>query len=72
MASYTGVARLMKASSSEGGLGPRFQSASYVLAAFEAKIEEANLSDDKLSTNKPDGTIPGAFHHRSARECAAT
>lgn len=29
------------------------------LAAFEAKIEEANLSDDKLSTNMADGTIPG-------------
>jgi hypothetical protein len=38
-----------------------------MLAAFEAKIEEANLSDDMLSTNEPDGTIPGAFNHHSAR-----
>ena len=37
----------MTASSSEGGLGPRFQSAS-LLAAFEAKIEEANLSDGPI------------------------
>jgi hypothetical protein len=37
------------------------------LAAFEAKIEEANLSDDQLSTNMPDGTIPRALQLRSVQ-----
>jgi hypothetical protein len=68
MARYSSGTRLNKASSSEGDLGPRFQSASIRLTAFEAKIEEANLSDDQLSTNMPDGTIPGALSDRSARQ----
>ena len=50
---------------------PKRESLTNKARAFEAKIEEANLSDDMLSTNMADGTIPGPFHARSAMIIAA-